>query len=229
VRQWTLAELKTKINNDMDTGDEDFVESSELTALVNEAIDEAEAHVHNLYEDYFITEANIALVSGTADYAYPSDIYASKVRDLYYENGATKYEILPIRSLKELPNISAGDNYRWRNINTSAGGPKIRFHPTPTETSSTNVTIRYLRNAKQLSATSDTLDIPEAANFIIAYAKMKIAAKEPHFLLPALAQEVEQQRRLLIETLTNRVDDENDAIQPDFSFYSDFDSDLQNY
>src|SRR5258708_3107880 len=114
MRSWTYLEAKTKIEDNLDLHEENFISTTEMLGFFNEAIDDIEALIHTLYEDYFlVVDAPIALVSGTSLYALPDDIYASKIRLFRYTNGAQKYEIKPIKRLKLIDNIVAEDDYQY--------------------------------------------------------------------------------------------------------------------
>jgi hypothetical protein len=71
MRYWTFAEIKAKVESDLGMEDEDFVSADEMLAYGNEAIDEAEAEIHTINEDYFLTMGPISLVSGTDSYDLP--------------------------------------------------------------------------------------------------------------------------------------------------------------
>ena len=66
---FTWATLRAKIQRDLDLQDEIFITNTELLGYANEAIDEAEQEVLTIYEDYFLTNENLALVTGTAEYS----------------------------------------------------------------------------------------------------------------------------------------------------------------
>ena len=66
---FTLGQIRTKLKQDLDLEQEQFVTASELTGYINEAIDDAEAIIHGLYRDYFLTQENLSLVNGTKEYA----------------------------------------------------------------------------------------------------------------------------------------------------------------
>lgn len=226
MRSWTYTEMKAKVLNDLDLNDEDFIPAAEMLGYFNEAIDTAEAHIHTLYADYFKTEAYLALVSGTSNYALPSDIYANLIRGIIYNSGSIIYEIKRLKSLQQIPYFQTGDEYRYEPNNSAASGYKIRLYPTPSETSSTNITIHYIRNAMQLVDDDDVCDIPEFANYIMQFVKVRCYEKEGHpNVLKAMA-DLEKEESLMVSTLTNMVDDEDNLIQPDFGFYQDYDADL---
>lgn len=53
MKIYTYTEAKTKIDNDLDLAEEDFISADEMKGLFNDAIDDAEADIHILYEGYF--------------------------------------------------------------------------------------------------------------------------------------------------------------------------------
>ena len=77
----TYAQLLAKIEKDLDLESEDFIQDDELMEYFNDAIRECESHIHKLgLEDvYFKTFDNPSLVSGTSDYAMPTNIFANKI------------------------------------------------------------------------------------------------------------------------------------------------------
>ena len=224
----TLTQIKTKLKNDCDIFDDDFIDlTTELLGLINAAIDDAESIIHNLYEDYFLVTSTISLVNGTQTYALPSDIFANKIRNLFYDDGSNlQYVVWRIRRFEDTMFIDSGDRYRYVLTNDSTNGVRLRLYPTPTETN-TNMKIWYIRNAKKLSAETDSCDIPEFINFIYAHVKWGIARKDKsQFDLATAEKELAVQRQLMVDTLTDMVPDDGNEILMDSSFYRDFD--LQN-
>lgn len=225
---FTYTSLKTKLQNDMDVEDLDFLDGeTELLGYINEAIDDAESIVHTLGLDatYFLAQSTIALVSGTADYALPSNIYANKIKKIFYINGNTKYEVFRVRDLREVPEFQAGDDYKYVLLTTTgtANNMRIRFFPTPAETNS-NIQIWYIRNCAEMttsSASTNVCEIPECANLVMRHVKTRIYEKMSHPNYAASVQELEAQKQLLMDTLREMVPDENTVIEPDLSHYED--------
>ncbi len=100
-KYWTLAEITAKIKRDLDLEAETFVRPVELTDYINEAIDEAEAEIHTLYEDYFLTTAPITLVPNQEEYDLPTDIYAHKIRRMIFNNTSSIYKIRRIQDWRK--------------------------------------------------------------------------------------------------------------------------------
>lgn len=224
IRTW--AQIRAKVKDDMDLNDEVFIDDPELLQIANNGIDEAEAEIHRLYEDYFLKPGVIALASGTQDYALPSDIYASKIRFLFWKDGENDiYEIREI-TLMEIPSVKLTDvnvAFRYKLINsTAAAGIRIRFFPIPQATYSTQVNIYYIRNANRITADADNVDIPEFHTFVEAFIKQKVAEKENNPFLQAYIAELEKQRELMKTTLSSMIPNENATLPQDMSFYSDF-------
>jgi len=97
MKFYTWAEIKAKVQRDLDIESEVFVNDAELLGYCNDAIDEAEAEIMGVYSDYFLARETITLVSGTETYSLPSDIFAHKVRRVMYNNGSSVYEIRRMR------------------------------------------------------------------------------------------------------------------------------------
>ena len=222
MRLWTWDELKTRIENELDIQSEFFIDDDELLGYANEAIDELESEVHNLYEGYFKSYSDLTLASGTSSYSLPSDIFANKLLLVQYDDGTNSYKITKIRDI-EKPNVDDADDYRYDIVNATAGEvAKLMLYPASRVSGSTYIRLWYIRNANRLSSSSDTLDIPEGANVVIAYCKYRCALKEVNPMLQVLIADLERQRQIFKETLSTMLPDEDKTIDCDFSFYDDF-------
>ena len=100
---------------------------------------------------------------------------------------------------------------------------EIIFYPTPTTTNSNLIKIWHLRNANHITQITDKIDIPEFINFIFAYVKECCARKELNPLLGTYAQETMKQKMLMKQTLDNMIPNAEKTLEPDLSFYEDFD------
>lgn len=214
--------------NDLDVEDLDFIHGeTELLGYINEALRDAEAIVHTLglEADYFLIPATISLVSGTADYVLPSDIFASKIKAMFYINGNTKYEIFRVRDLRETPYFQAGDDYRYQLITTTgtANNMRVRFYPTPAETGA-YIQVWYIRNIATMTtstAATNVCELPESINFLFAHCKMRIYEKMGNQNLQLAVTVLQAQKDLMIQTLQEMVPDQNTLVPPDLSFYED--------
>lgn len=227
MRFWTYQEIKTKIEQDLDLEEETFIQDSELLAYANSAVDEAENEIHGIYEDYFLTRAPIALVKGEEEYALPADIYANKIRRIMYRIGGDYYTITRVRDWRKFEEYTeevayqSSTRYRYFLINSVAGAPKIVLSPPSKETSSSNVTIWYIRNANRFVNPSDICDIPEFIEFVLNYIKVKCWEKEGNPLIQAGVADLEQQRKQMTSSLQSMVADDDNELEPDLSIYRD--------
>jgi hypothetical protein len=228
MKYWTYDEIKTKVEKDLDLEDESFITDTEMRGYANEAVDEAEAEIHGLYEDYFLSRETLSLVSGEEAYALPGAIYAHKIRKMIYKNGT---RVVPITRIKdwrkfeayalELTNSpNANTEYYWFLDNTTPTEPKIILAPTPAE-SGAFVTLWYIRNATRFEGDTDKCDIPEFVNFVMQFMKVRCYEKERNPNLGLAVAALEQQRKLMKETLASMVPDAENDIEPDFSSYED--------
>jgi hypothetical protein len=226
LRYWTWNEIKTKIENDLDLQDEDFISTNELLGYANEAIDEAEAEIHTLYEDYFLTQLPIGMVNNQDKYDLPSNIYGMKIRKLMYQNGASVYPIPRLKDSRKIETyqennvVGAGTLYSYFIDNSTAGSPKIVITPMPYETGAF-LTIWFLRNANRLVNVLDICDIPEAISFILQYMKVRCYEKEGHPNLAKAMGDLEQQRGQLSNVLSSMTADGDNKIEPDLSAYAE--------
>ncbi len=221
MRSWTLEEITAKIEQDLDLQEETFIEPDELTEIINAGIDEAENTIHAISEDYFLTSDTLALIPATAAYNLPSDIFANKIRTVWFVDG--KYTIKRAKTQKQieaLPFVQSDEDFQYLLKNTAGVGPQMVIYPTPIVAGT--LTRWYLRNATRLVDATDTCDIPEFVSFVIAYSKEQCLAKENGGVAPTIATaKTEQARALMVETLTGMVPDGVNLIELDASHYEE--------
>lgn len=224
---WTGTQIQTKVENDLDLVEETFITPTEMLGYINAAIDDCEAEIMGAYPDYFLSRASLALVTGTEEYVLPTDIYAHKIRRVVYRNGTTVYPIQRMKDWHKFEEYSAeysiqsSTYYQYFVMNQTSGSPKLLLAPPAKETSASNVTIWYTRNAKRLSAITETCDIPEFINFLLSFVKVQCYLKEGHPNYQMEVQMLEQQRALMQATLSEMVPDADDEIEPDLRIYSE--------
>jgi len=231
----TYSQIYNKAVAEMDLGQEPFLQTDEMLGYMNEAIDNAETCIHTLgAEDaYFLTPGTITLVNGTQDYAFPTDIYATKLRKVFYVNGSTRYPIPRLRRLESAFYSQAGDLYSYLIINSSisgaTGGMKMRFYPIPAE-SGAYISIFYIRNMRRLTSSlvdaDNVCEVPECVNFIHQHLRWNIARKMRRADLMATEKEaLVEQYNLMAATLKEMVPDDNNQVLQDWSAYTSQDLD----
>lgn len=227
MKFWSWADIKAKVERDLDLEGETFIQSAEMLGYANEAIDEVERQIHTLYEDYFLKKSTITLVPGQEAYSLPDDIYAMKIRQLLYRNGNQVWKLNRMKNWAKFGSyeaekaVSSGTTqYGYFIVNSTPGSPELVLSPTPTEAGA-YIQLWYIRNANELTTESSICDIPEAVNYVMAYIKMKCMEKELHPNLQKAIGDVEQQKEDTLKALADMYADNDDTIEPDYRLYSD--------
>jgi len=235
---WTWTEIWAKIKSEHDIDDEDdFIDEAEAMGYANDAIDEAEAGIATIYEDYFLSRASLTLVSGQDEIAMPGTIYAHKIRKIIYFNGSIIYQVARIRGLDKFLeyrhsryNPTNTAEYRYFIENSTAGSPKILISPVAYE-SGDKMEIWFIRQANRIATGTDVVDIPEFASFVMDFLRERIEAKRgagsPRHQATLMKLNgspdgtLTGTRQLMIDTLTAMVPDGDNEIIPDYSPYND--------
>lgn len=228
MKYWTYGQIRTKVEADLDLQGESFISSTEMLGYANEAIDEVERQIHDLYSDYFLTRGSLTLVNGQEAYSLPSDIFAIKIRAIVYRNGTLTWKFDRIRDWHkfeqyefEKTNLTGNSRrYGYFVVNTTPGNPQILITPTPNE-SGTLAKIWYLRNANEMVDDTSVCDIPEAVNYVMAYMKWKCMMKELHPNTELAAKEVEAQNANTLKNLSEMFPDNETDIEPDLRLYDE--------
>jgi hypothetical protein len=231
----TYLEIRNRVERDLDLQEETWITPEEMIGYCNEAIDACEAEIHTIYEDYFLTTATISLVAGTFKYDLPTNIYANKIRQIVYDDGSTIYSVrrLRIKDTFELTQIA--DNYKttdfykyWITNDSAADKPRLRLVPKPDESGTDRLTVYYLRNANKIdesdltAADATVVDIPEFYTYVVKYMKAECYKKEGHPNMAQALQDLEVERRRMLDTLSNMVPDGENQIEMDLTHYEDF-------
>ena len=227
----TKLQVETKIKKDMDLEEEEFVQASELTEYLNDGIEIIEAHINTmgLQDDYFLTKTTLDLVSGTADYALPSNLYAHKIKEVVYSNGATIYRITPIRKsatreqIEHLNRFSTTEYYQYRVRSDSSSESYFELIPASRETVTGAVKIEYYRDLARVSADADLVEVPGVSlQWLYQYVKTMIYEKEGHALLDFSVNKLQALEKLMLETLRGQLADSSlSLMEVDKSIYED--------
>ena len=223
---FTAGEAISRVQKEMDTEEETFIEESEYIVYINDAIDEAEAEIHSMNEDYMLTSSTLDMVEGTKQYPLPDTIYANKIKHVQFKrNSSDMHRISRMQAFQaayaEESTLNDPEWYLLRNDST-VDGVEIEFYPTPTRSGTGLVTLWYLRNAERVATTADKIDLPEFASFVFAYLKFRVAQKEMSPLRDSYEAELQHQRELMKSTLGQMIVDVNETLPKDMSFYDDF-------
>lgn len=222
----TWAAFKAKVERDLDIQGEVFIRPNELIGYANEAIDEAEAEILTLNQDYFLARSTIDLTVGKTDYPLPDNIFAKKVRRIVYNNGSSVYPVKHLKDWHKFESLAlseqfiTADVYRYMMVNSTPGQPEIIISPRPSETATLD--IWYTRQANRVTGdVADIIDIPECLTFLIQFVKVRVYEKEGHPNFTTAVGILEQQRELMRKKLADSVPDADNELEMDFSVYTD--------
>ncbi len=225
---WTWTQILSKVKSELDLDEESFMDDTELMECANDAVDEAEAIIHSLYEDYFLMRGTVALVNGTDTYSLPANIYGHKIRGIVYFNGSKNYEVKRIGDWKKFLEYrlarygSSTSDYRYFIINATAGVPQLCLSPPAYETG-TYLEVWYLRQANRFTTGADACDIPEFVSYVFDFMRERVAFKEaagsPRH--QAALANLDKTRSGMTATLTEMVPDGDNVIVPDLSSYEE--------
>lgn len=227
----TKLQVVQKVERDMDLEDEEFIQASEMTEYINDAITLIEAHMNTLglRDQYFLTRTTLSLVQGTADYALPTNLYADKLHEIVYSNGATIYSVRPMQKtasaeeIEHLNRYSSTEYYRYRIRNDSAASKYLQLIPAARETATNVIVIEYFRDLARVSADADLVEIPEIAYlYLYQYIKVKVYEKEGHANYSAATVELGKLEALMLSTLQGQLaDDNSNYLELDKSIYGE--------
>lgn len=227
----TKLQVVTKIEYDLDLEEEEFIQASEMTGYINDAITIIEAHINTLglKDNYLLTRTTLSLVAGTADYSLPSNIFQDKIKEVTYSNGATIYNIKPLtkdkasEEIEHLNRYSTSDYYKYRIRNDASNDVNFQIIPAARETASNVIIIEYYRDLERVSADADLVELPEIClQYLYQYVKSMIYEKESHALYQASLLKLEKIEELMISTLQGQLADSSESyIELDKSIYED--------
>lgn len=224
MKTYTFADLRTRVEAELDLKGENFITYEELLAYCNDAITEAEAELHRLQleDQYFLTNTTVTLNPGQTLIPFPSDIYANKIVSIICKDNDYTYKVKQYHNthrmdrFERLLNADPSDIYQFIVINQVT--PQIMIAP-PARGNSPQLTIWYIRSIARVTDDASVIEIPEFDVFIEALVKSKCRAKENLGAMPPDAQaEVQAAKSLMLDTLSNRVMEEPD-YDPYFEHY----------
>lgn len=225
MRYPTYLEIKSKVERDLDLGSAaDLISPEEMLGYYNEAVDDCESIIHTLYEDYFLTSSPFPFVAGQSEYSLPSDIYATKIRALIFDDGVNVYSIPRIKDRRKFEEAAIARSYTSNHVyqyllkNPSSSGIKLTLFPAAKATTSAPV-IWYIRNATRATQDSDLCDIPEFSSYVIQFMKVRVMEKDNHPNLQLAIQQSQYLRSQMEATLRDMVPDGDTQLEADMTSY----------
>jgi hypothetical protein len=221
MKLWTYGEAAQKISVELDLQEEKFITPDELMGMFNDGIDQAEQMILGLFEDYLLAEKQYTLVIGQDRYEMPEDIYANKIKCLWFNDGKFRYQIKRTRqNILPFADIANSEYSFQIQHRDPSEGITIKLAPSVTQ-NGPFMFMQYIRNANRVESDDSIIDLPEAMNFIFSYVKVRVYEKESHPLLQVAMSDLESQRAFLQTTLKSMTVDDDNEIVPDMSFYAD--------
>lgn len=227
----TKLQVETKIKRDLDLEEESFIQPLELTEYINDAITVIEAYINTLglKDQYLRKRTTISLVSGTADYAVPTDLFEDKIKEVVYSNGATIYQVKPLvhssaaEEIEHLNRFSTTDLYKYRIKNESSAAKYLQIIPTSRETTANALVVEYYRDLERVSSDSDLVEVPDVAlQFLYQDVRCRVYEKMNDANYQVSLVERERLRDLMISTLEGQLADQrHNLIELDKSIYEE--------
>lgn len=227
----TFGTLKTKIQRETDTEDEEFVTADEIKDYFQEAVDECAAQIYKIWPlacQYFEKLEKYDLTVGQQDVTLPTDIYARAITRLVL-NGNGK--VFTVRRMKRSDRYESmaqinqdgdqGDYYAYYFDNASGATQTLQLWPTSKDAGTDILWMWYVRQPIQIVDDDSQIDVPEFYYYITAYVKWKIYDKEGSVKAADAFAELEKKKALMLETLAEMTPDEDNTIESDVSAYEE--------
>jgi hypothetical protein len=220
--EWPLSRIVSKVQDDLDLHEENFVTTDDIKQFIEDAIDDAEEIIIDCFSDFFLTYADLTVEEGDETIDLPEDLYESRLRRVFFsENGydadnmGDSYKLGKI-DLDEITNVSANDSYRYRLVNTTSLGQAIYIYPPIRESSSNQFRVWYIRQAKRLEDDEDVLEKGLRIQYILAHVKKSVLEKIGDPLVEVWSKRLDKQEDKLKNSLSRLTDDDEDVyLEPD--------------
>jgi len=143
----------SKIRNLADIVGSQFITDTELLGYLSISYSKLYSELVTSGQGYYLSTANIDLVTGIKSYGLPTDIY--KLLGVDYDNGSSIISLRPF-------------NFKERNKYSSAGNPvaynlagnNLILTPTPSVTKTAGVVLYYAPTFTEITATTDMIALP---------------------------------------------------------------------
>ena len=192
----TLAQLRTslKIRAGMNTnGTSVDLTPTVLNEIINDAVYEGWDVITGKWLDYYTTNTQISVSSGTDNYAVPTDFY--KLRALWILDGSRYWKLRPIDldAAHEYTGDTVGNkqSYRYRIMARS-----IYIAPVPA--SAETLRLYYIPIKTEMTSDSDsiTLDVPIELKYILSIAWRDVLDRQNLDPSPAINKMTQYEAKL---------------------------------
>lgn len=217
AEEWPLSRIVSKIQDDLDLHEENFVTTDDIKQFIGDAIDDAEEIIIDCFSDFFLTYSDLSVTAGDTTIVLPEDLYESRLRGVYFSEGGfgsdangEAYKLRKI-SLSDVTNVGSSDRYTYRLINTTSLGQKLYVYPAIRDTSTSQFRVWYIRQAKRLDDDTDLLEKGLRVQYILAHVKKSILEKIGDPMVEVWAKRLDKQEDKLKNSLARLTDDDEDV------------------
>lgn len=153
----TLVVIRDKIRDRGEFDSTDYFPSSQLNEWINDSIAAFYDELVKADPARYLEQGNITVVSGTEDYALPSDFYKLVGVDLLDSNSASGYRQMD-RFMWNERHLYHGDKGNKYDAMYEIRNSRLYIHPSPTWALTDGIRVNYIPTAPSLSSDSDTWD-----------------------------------------------------------------------
>lgn len=170
-----------------------------LTTYHNITQKEVQNDVVQSFEDYFVTETTVDIVSGTTEYTLPANfIKMRRVEDV--RNTSRPIEIFPIslgdKDHNSYPVLISG-TFHQRGYYIK--GNTLAFDDTPTFSQNSAVKLYYIKALADVTAGTNTSEIPGEFHQVLVWGVVKIALQQQqsdnNFAIQEYEKQLQKMRR----------------------------------
>jgi hypothetical protein len=227
----TFGTLKTKIQRETDTEDEEFVTADEIKDYFQEAVDECAAQIYKIWPlacQYFEKLTKYDLEVGQQNVTLPSDMYARAITRLVFKGNGKVFTVRRMKQNRRYELMAQidqdgdqGDYYMYYFDNASSAVQQLQLWPTSKDEGEDILWMWYVRQPIQIVDDDSKIDVPEFYYYITSYVKWKIYDKEGSVKAVDAKVELEKNKALMLSTLDEMTPDEDNLIESDTSAYEE--------
>lgn len=226
----TWGDIKAEVQKDLGIEGDPEYDEQELVNMCNRAINRVESKVIQLQQDYFLTrlEPNIAVSKDVLEYDLPTDVYANKIRRVFWDQtGYNRKRLYRAKNIDDMEQMRDWDSYNFKRklrymiLNSASAGRKITLSYSDSDA---ELVVYYTRNANRFNATDgdgQICDIPEFVDAVIAHMKYQVEYKDKSPTVTISKQEYLDIIDELTSSLGQAVNDEDMMIEPDTEIWDD--------
>jgi hypothetical protein len=136
---------------------------------------EVQQEIIQTFEDYFVTQTNLSIVQGTAEYSLPSGfIKMRRVEDI--RNSSAPMEILPT-SLNQRQNsfVQTMTSQALVPQQYYIRGSQLVLTDTPTYTDASAIRLHFLKSIPDVTAGSNSSELPAEHHRVLVWGMVKLA------------------------------------------------------